>query len=356
MKKTLLAVAAVALVACATAPAAEAKPAPKLTVMTQNLYLGSGLIPLAVAPDRAEFERRATTVWQNVQATDFPSRARALARLIDRSKPDLIGLQEVSKWYRGPNGVKDGYTTHANILVYDFLASLLRELSRRGDSYRRVASDHLPIDLEASTSLGYDVRLRLGNAILARRERGLAIRRREFRTYLDELRINTPGGTFAAHRSWVAADVRFHGSAFRFVDTHLESEGPPTRAKQAAELVSPVGPLRDRGQKILVGDLNSDILGRSDDSPEAYRNVTRAGFQDAWPPALRTRGLTSGDGNELLKAPFPTFNERIDYVLLKPHRKILKATVVGGHRSDRTSSGLWPSDHAGVVASFRVPR
>jgi hypothetical protein len=43
-------------------------------------------------------------------------------------------------------------------------------------------------------------------------------------------------------------------------------------------------------------------------------------------------------------------------VLLKPHRKILKATVVGGHRSDRTSSGLWPSDHAGVVASFRVPR
>src|SRR3954465_14733693 len=114
----------VAVVALAAAPAAEARRAPKLRVMTQNLYLGSGLISAATAPDRPTFEQRAATIWQNVQATDFPARAKRIARLIKRANPDVIGLQEVTKWYRSPNGVKDGNATRSNILVYDYLKTL----------------------------------------------------------------------------------------------------------------------------------------------------------------------------------------------------------------------------------------
>jgi endonuclease/exonuclease/phosphatase family metal-dependent hydrolase len=340
----------------AAAPAADARRAPKPTVMTQNLYLGSGLIAAAVAPNKAEFESKAATVWQNVQATDFPSRAKALARLIHRADPDLVGLQEVTTWYRSPNGVKDGYATRSKIVVYDFLKSLLRELNKRGPKYRAVASDGLPTDIEASTSLGYDIRFRLGNVILAKRERGLSIRRKLFRIYADQFSFNTQGGPFGAKRAWVAVDAVFHGRPFRFVDTHLESEGAPARAKQALELVSRAGPLRVKGQKVLVGDLNSDTKGRSNDSPEAYTNVVRAGFQDAWKSGGHGQGLTSGDGDELLNTPRPTFDERIDYVLLKPARRILRATVLGAKRSDRTASGLWPSDHAGLAVTFRLGR
>jgi endonuclease/exonuclease/phosphatase family metal-dependent hydrolase len=356
MQRRAVAVAVLGAIAIAAPPTADARPAPRPTVMTQNLYLGSGLVATALAPNRAEFESRAAKVWQNVQATDFPARAKALARLIHRADPDLVGLQEVTRWYRSPNGVKDGYTTRSTIVVYDFLKSLLRELNRRGPKYRAVVSDGLPTDIEASTSLGYDIRFRLGNVILAKRERGLRFRRWLSRIYVDQFSINSQGGPFGAKRAWVAVDAVFRGRRFRFVDTHLESEVPPTRAKQALELVSRAGPLRVRGQKVLVGDLNSDEQGRSNDSPEAYASVLRAGFQDAWKSGGRGQGLTSGDGNELLRAPLPTFDERIDYVLLRPARRILRATVLGTRRRDRTSSGLWPSDHAGLAVTFSLRR
>src|SRR3954447_109250 len=295
MKRTILMLALLALTfGVASSAEARAKRGPKLAVMSQNLYLGSGLIAAATAPDRPTFEQRAATIWQNVQTTDFPARAKRLARLIKRADPDVIGLQEVSRWYRSPNGVKDGNATRSNILVYDFLRSLLRELKRAGASYRAVVSDHLPTDIEAPTSLGYDIRFRLGNVILAKREKGLKIRKRSFRIYKPQFTINTPGGPFAAHRAWVAVDTTFKGRRFRFVDTHLESEVPPTRLLQAKELVSKSGPLRVKGQKVLVGDLNSDPKGRAGDATDSYNAVVRAGLSDAWVRAGRGLGLTAG--------------------------------------------------------------
>ena len=34
---------------------------------------------------------------------------------------------------------------------------------------------------------------------------------------------------------------------------------------------------------------------------------------------------------------------------------VLARKVVGDDRGDRTRSGLWPSDHGGVVATFLTP-
>ena len=346
------------LAALAVPSSAAARSAPKLTVMTQNLYLGSGLISAATAPDRPTFEQRAATIWNNVRATDFPSRAKRLARLIKRAHPDLLGLQEVTTWYRSPNGVKDGNATRSKIKVYDFLRSLLRELRRAGMSYRVAGSDGLPTDIEAPTALGFDIRFRLGNVILARRERGLRIRARRFRTYRPQFTINTPGGPFAAHRAWVAVDVTFKGRRLRFVDTHLESEVPPTRLQQAVELAGPRGPLRVKGRRLLVGDLNSDPKGRSNDAPDSYRAVRRTGVRDAWAKVGHGLGLSAdAPDNELLRSPIPLrYRERIDYALSKTGLTPIKARLLGLKPGDRTRSGLWPSDHAGLAVSYRLGR
>jgi endonuclease/exonuclease/phosphatase family metal-dependent hydrolase len=358
VRRAILAMVALTVV-LAAAPTADARASrpPRLNVMTQNLYLGSGLIAAAVAPDRPTFEQRAATIWQNAQATDFPSRAKRLARLIKRANPDLVGLQEVTRWFRSPNGVKDGSATRSNILVYDFLKSLLRELGKAGAKYKVAASDGLPTNIEAPTALGYDIRFQLGDVILAKRERGLSIRRKSFRQYKAQFAINTQGGPFATKRAWVAVDATFKGKRFRFVNTHLESEVPPTRLQQAIELVSKTGPLRVKGQKILVGDFNSDPKGRVD-AADSYKAIARAGFRDAWLKAGKGQGLSAdAPNNELLRSPIPLrYKERIDDSFAKPALPVLKAQLVGLKPADRTPSGLWPSDHAGLAVTYRLGR
>jgi len=53
--------------------------------------------------------------------------------------------------------------------------------------------------------------------------------------------------------------------------------------------------------------------------------------------------------------PGSTLSRRIDLVLVRGDFAVLGIDVVGGESSDRTPSGLWPSDHAGVVATLRLP-
>jgi len=220
-----------------------------------------------------------------------------------------------------------------------------------------VASDGLPTDIAAPTSLGYSIRFKLGNVILAKRESGLKIRRKSVHIYKAQFAINTQGGPFAAHRGWVAVDVTFKGKRFRFVTTHLESEVPPTRLKEAQELVSKTGPLRVKGQKILVGDFNSDPKGRVD-AADSYKAIARAGLQDAWLKAGKGQGLSaSAPTNELLRSPIPLrYKERIDLSFAKPHLRVLKAKRIGLKPTDRTPSGLWPSDHAGLAVTYRLGR
>jgi hypothetical protein len=41
-------------------------------------------------------------------------------------------------------------------------------------------------------------------------------------------------------------------------------------------------------------------------------------------------------------------------VLTKPGLKKIRAYVTGDDASERTTSGLWPSDHGGVVSQLRM--
>ena len=52
--------------------------------------------------------------------------------------------------------------------------------------------------------------------------------------------------------------------------------------------------------------------------------------------------------------PALTFDHTVDHVLTKPGLKTTRAFVTGNKASERTPSGLWPSDHGGVVSTLRL--
>jgi endonuclease/exonuclease/phosphatase family metal-dependent hydrolase len=124
---------------------------------------------------------------------------------------------------------------------------------------------------------------------------------------------------------------------------------------QAAEILA--GPAATTLPVVYVGDLNApaDGTGFPGDQPTTtYSDTLASGFVDAWVEAASGDGLTCCQDSHLLN-PLSTASERIDYVLFKGNLKVRAATVVGANPADRTPSGLWPSDHAGVVADLKLP-
>lgn len=323
-------------------------------VMTRNLYFGSSLMRASQATNPQEFLNAVSTIYSNFRASDFPSRAKALAKEIDDADPALIGLQEVALWRQGPVGVLDGPATPANEVVLDFLPVLRAELAARGTPYDVVAEQR-ELDLEAPAGAPYfrDVRLTSRDVILARR--GAAeIHGASSANYDARAAVPSPLGTLQVPAAWVAADVSVNGRSFRFVTTHLEPFDTSVREAQARELVAPGGPAAaSQDPVVLVGDLNSDPAAPAPEST-AFGLLAEAGFADTWVEANGSApGYTHGFG-ELLDDPDTSgFDTRIDHVLTRgAERPASKAKLTGLDADNRTPSGLWPSDHAGVVTTL----
>jgi endonuclease/exonuclease/phosphatase family metal-dependent hydrolase len=163
--------------------------------------------------------------------------------------------------------------------------------------------------------------------------------------YSTALTVATAVGPVTLPRGWASVDVKLRGKSFRFVDTHLEAFSPFVRNPQAAELVG--GPAATELPVVLVGDMNSGPgfdLG-------AYGILLGRGFSDAWSDGA---GLTCCHAADL-DNPDPTLTKRIDLVLTRGGFETVSANVAGEETADRTPSGLWPSDHAGVVVSLPLP-
>ena len=347
-------VAALALVPSAMAQGKRAK-TPALKVMTRNIYLGGNIFLPIGAKDRAEFEQKTTELWNQVQSTNFPARAKLLAREIKKTGPDLVGLQEVALWRRSPTGVKDNSATPSTIVVYDFLKILQRELKARGLRYS-VPVVQQEADIEAATQQ-YDVRLTMRDAILVKRKKnGVKVRRARSKQFKADIAVPTQGGTFTSNRGWTYVDASLAGTRFRFLNTHLEAFAEDPRVAQAKELVARGGPARAKTPVIVVGDLNSDAQNLTNASPVAYRTLTRFGFKDTWTQIKnKSRGFSCCLNDPLLKdpPPFPG-DHRIDHTLVKPRINGTRAVIVGRDPGERTTGGLWPSDHAGVVTTLRL--
>lgn len=348
----LAVVAAVAVTGVALPATAGAKPT-TVKVMTRNLYLGADLVPAILAGTPGEAREAAGDIYEAVVDTNFTARAKLIAEEIRRSNPHLIGLQEVAVWRRGQRGAADGPATPATEVVYDFLDTLRHELDRLGLDYR-VASVQREADIELPTSISgddaaeFDGRLTMHDAILVRRD--VKTHNNQRANYDASLTVPTQLGTVDVLRGWNAIDVRKVGRRevrFRFVNTHLEAFLAATRTQQAEELVGPSGAVDTSRPVILLGDLNSDPAGAPADAA-AYNVVTDAGFAD------RGVEVNTCCFGAAITDPAPTFGSRIDHVMARGSVSELGSRLIGVDPALRTNTGLWPSDHGGVVARLRV--
>lgn len=355
----ILAVAMTALITTAVPTSAHATfslPGPKVKVMTRNMYFGADLTRAIAAPSLPDFVAANAQIFTNVEASDIDGRARAIAREIAWERPDLVGLQEVSKWLSGPFLDPADATT----VEYDQLESLLYWLKRYGAPYKVVKSQsQIEIEAPAGAPYGKDFRLVDRDVILAP----------VLSLPLISL-SNAAGGNFAAQltitsgigqsitvkRGWTSVDAKvLFGGKFRFVNTHLESFHPGFRAAQAGELVAPAGPIGSApGKVVLVGDINSDPAAAFPDNL-AFGALLSAGMIDTWPAENPGDPGNTCCFTELVDDPSPVglFTQRIDHVMTRGGVDVTHSELIGLDPNNRTAGDLWPSDHAGVVTTVR---
>ena len=334
-----------------------------VTVLTRNIYLGADLGPLLDPTNPFPVPVRVAQTWAQVLATSFPERAGALAAEIQATQPHLIGLQEVVLYrLQQPGDAAFGGMTRATDVAFDFLQILQDSLAGRGMAYY-VASSQQQTDLEfpalvSQNPLSFmDIRYTDRDVILARSDVTVADPRGA--NFAQPLPANVGGVSVAILRGWTSVKATVAGNTFRFVNTHLETQqAPPVQHAQTAELLGilEMEPL----PVILVGDFNS----AADRSQTAtYGMIASAGFVDAWTERQPTEpGFTCCHPASLRgfsRAP----TTRIDLVFARDAFGIEDAGIVGGVHADvlgeepedRTRSGLWPSDHAGVAVTLRLP-
>src|SRR5436190_2633974 len=274
--------------------------------------------------------------------------------------PHIVALQEVALWRTQTPA--DFLPLNASDVRFDFLQLLLDALAARGARYQPV-SIVTNFDVEAprlSAKSGFqDIRLTDRDVILAREDLPsgvLSVAHPQASNFVHNLELD--GALFGGvviPRGWTAVDVTLQGRTIRLITTHLERNGPEVQVAQAAELIA--GPANTALPVVLLGDLNSaagagGVPGESD--TPTYRNMLAAGFLDAWTLTRASdAGLTCCQ-REDLSNPVPSLTERIDVVLMKGALTAVTAQRVGATARDRTPSGLWPSDHAGLWAAVRI--
>jgi len=333
-----------------------------IKVMTRNLYLGADLtqaISAIISGDHSAIIDAATATWASVMATNFPERSEALADEIADSQPQLVGLQEVSLYRTGAPDAFSENPTPAKRVRLDYLEILLQELNERGLHYAPVAiTKNFDVENPGYTAPGVlqDIRLTDRDVILARTDLPSSelklsnVQMTNFRTNAS-LPIGTTGQYLTIWRGWNSVDVKVNDKQFRFINTHLEQEGPfnPIQVAQGNEILE--GPAQTNVPVILVGDFNSRADGTG---TLTYSSLTGAGFADAW-SVTHPAQLGNTFGHEpLLLNTTVNLTQRIDLVLFRGSVSAVDADVVGDELDDRTPSGLWPSDHAGLIATLRL--
>lgn len=347
---------------------ASSAPARTATVMTRNLYLGAELGPVLAALGTGNLPTivlAATQTWAAVQATRPAERMGAIADEIVAADAAAVGLQEVTEW---TTYTYDPLTRAVSnpVVAYDFLALLLDALEARGADYREVAGATAhnftspPIPVLASPTATVPtraVRLADRDVVLVRDD--VRVDAAHTGTYTTIVRFPFAGSFLPVARGWGSADLRVGKADLRFVNSHLEAFAPSgqdaeqVRVAQVGELLAAQAAIAAQDGDlpvVYVGDYNS----RAPEAP-AYARLLAGVGADAWPhnhPG--DPGWTCCLGATLTDPDNP-LTSRIDLVLHSTDVKAARATIVGDDPAEMTASGLWPSDHAGVVARLVVP-
>lgn len=316
-------------------------------VMTQNLSYGAGTgLDL--------FAGAATGgLWDNLQHSDFPARAAQIAREADSARPDFIGLQEAVIWRTG--SLLD--LGDASDVKYDFTKILINALGQRGLWYRAVAKSTnadiaFPGQVDGSLKT---LRMTDQDVILARVKRGARaqVLDTDHGNYDATFDLSIPVlGDQPFTRGWAAVDARMAdgGRAFRFVTTHLDAFDNDVRDAQAQELLE--GPASSLKVPVIVaGDFNAAP------GSNPFSAMADANFYDAWTWTHGSAPGPTGTQSSSLDNRNSTLSQRIDAVFFRGKRTGASAAdTVGDTTADKTPSGLWPSDHAGVTATLSLNR
>jgi endonuclease/exonuclease/phosphatase family metal-dependent hydrolase len=379
----------------AVAPLPAAEGDEPITVMSRNLYLGADIgVALDVLPD---LPAAGDLLWEQVRATDWPTRVERLASEIVQFAPDVIGLQESARWVCRPS------IFGSQVDVLNFTEELLAATSAAGADYvvAQAESDRAenqgfkigplpgvtmedpetfqPLFGQDSAACGFAV----NDVLLVRAEHAQGVQRAGTSEYED--RENIVPTVLALDRGYAWADIALRGAVVRFVTTHLESqwsEGEiPIAARQAKQLVADLA--ETTGPLVVMGDFNSDPRdprGPDDSNPadqpvaspqcppqpdrltvqdsrancSAYWTMRKAGYISAGPddfdPAYATYGasaLLAGPDPERLAAALAAgnafgFTDRIDFVFIRNGVRVEAGEVTG--QIWPFGPAVWPCD------------
>lgn len=313
-----------------------------ISVLTWNAYVGTNVDAIVEALSTGDPDVYVPVLMAQLDTlllTDWPARAAAIADEIAARRPEAVGLQEISTFDLSAVGMG----------TLEFLPIFEAALADRGLNYE-VAGSVLNIDAEPMPGLGlkdYDVLF-----VDADRVTVLSVEARNFEFNLGEF------GGVEFIRGFVLARVDIEGVEYTIVSTHLESNLGPyefdeLRYAQALEIVTEIGAAE---RAIVMGDMNDEA------GTLMHQVYLGAGFADTW-AALRGNapGFTCCHLPALTNATVD-FDERIDYVFARglghPVAGLQgKIDILGNVPSDRIEGPeywIWPSDHAGLAASFLV--
>jgi hypothetical protein len=362
-----------------------------LKVMTRNLYIGTDLFKVlepcksedlsSGLPEQLCLPFKVAAAFQTIPATDFVTRAEAIADEIERYRPDLIGLQEVYliRLQSPGNFIEGVFRPDAADVAYDYLEILLGALWKRGLQYEAVATIK-NVDLEFPMLAGFnglqplldDVRITDRDVILVRKH--AKILEVDSRTYqnLFVFDFEMPGGAhlfLPFKRGFCSVKARVRGATYRFVNTHLEvrdfwvpvpgsEELRAVQRLQVEELMTELA--GETLPTVLVGDFNSDP---NDPEDYAYSVMGASGFVDVWHRRWwrPDPGLTCCR-EQWLADPGYELYERIDLVFVRNDFGVLDFSLIGpvyaqvvGADPIADAPPLYASDHAGVFARLKLP-
>lgn len=354
-------------------------------VMTQNQYLGADLGPIIAASTPEAVNAAMIQALIAVSNNNFPERVQALAESILDKQPHLVALQEVFAF-----ACLDPYETNLCGLFSGAFNDHLSMTIAALDGQYRVAAEvqnltlappvlplpGIPLFL-SPTAPPVFVQVIDRDVILARADVGTVP------VEFDCLRPSADGCNYNAvapvsvagipiniERGFVAVDADIGGVGYRFVNTHLEVKvlggNLATAILQPAQATELWLALLDEDvidptRRLLVaGDFNSAPTDVSPIGvPTAYQQLTGGilingaplpfGLTDTW--TLRPghpAGLTCCELADLSNA-VSLHDERVDIVFAFPAPAgRVKANVLDAETTDKTLSGLWPSDHSSV--------
>lgn len=348
------------------APFAAFRGISPIRIYAQNVYVGTDVDAVIAAgassSDPAVLVGALVNALNVFDATSWSERADRIAAEVRRQDPDVIGLSEVSTVTRRglvDFGVGDNTT--------DFLAELRAAFARHGLRYDvagSVRNTDVMIPLSIDPATGAVITLPDGlpaafvslvdfDVMLVRK--GVGVGNVVARNYQAFLPVNLGPIPVQIRRGFVSADIEVRGHAWRFVTTHPEPRSPVKEIQEAqvAELLATVtgGP----APLIIAGDMNSSP---DDPAGSPYAQFAAAGFTDAWTRriGIPRNGSTCCQQADLRNAA-SMLDRRLDQVWIHPGQGFLPPllmTLLGDDQRERTTSGLWPSDHAGLFAAFLV--